>query len=363
MIYNIYKLNQKLMTLKFQPIWFDSIGAKSSCTLVKTPDISVLIDPGITVMHPSFPASNLNKILWMKKGENAIKKACKEVDVIVISHYHYDHFFPEQMNIYKGKTVFIKNPNEYITDSQRNRAEKLFENIMLQIVHNKSEKLFLRKRNRRFVDHLKELTLANKKDFKAYTKRRNELLEKSRPWFRKRVDKWNSNKQIIEIDHSDIKIIFPENKKFNFGNTTLRFSGPLFHGIEFSRVGWVFSTLIEYDDYKLIHTSDLNGPIIEDYAKMIIKENPDVLILDGPMTYMYGYLLNKTNLNRAIENATRIVEEIDAKVIIYDHHLPREIKFRDRTRKVWDTAKKYNKNLITAVEFLGEKTVVEKNSN
>jgi hypothetical protein len=125
----------------------------------------------------------------------------------------------------------------------------------------------------------------------------------------------------------------------------------------------VFSTIIEHDGNTLIHTSDLNGPIIEDYAEMIIDENPDILILDGPMTYMYGYLLNKTNLNRAIENAKRIVEEIDAEVIIYDHHLPRENKFRDRTRKVWDAAKKYNKNLMTAAEFLGEKTIVEKISN
>jgi len=30
------------MELNFKPIWFDSLGAKSSCTLVKTPDVSII---------------------------------------------------------------------------------------------------------------------------------------------------------------------------------------------------------------------------------------------------------------------------------------------------------------------------------
>ena len=101
------------------------------------------------------------------------------------------------------------------------------------------------------------------------------------------------------------------------------------------------------------------GPIIEDYADFIIKENPSVLILDGPMTYMFGYLLNKINLNRAINNAVRIIKEVDSELIIYDHHLPRENKFRERTKKVWEAARKYNKNVLTAAEFMGCNTVVE----
>jgi predicted metallo-beta-lactamase superfamily hydrolase len=53
-------------------------------------------------------------------------------------------------------------------------------------------------------------------------------------------------------------------------------------------VGWVFSTVIEHGGQKLIHSSDLNGPIIEDYPEWTIRENPDLLVLDGPMTYMRG---------------------------------------------------------------------------
>jgi predicted metallo-beta-lactamase superfamily hydrolase len=53
-----------------------------------------------------------------------------------------------------------------------------------------------------------------------------------------------------------------------------------------------------------------------------------------------------------------IVREIDAELVIYDHHLPRERKFRERTEKVWNTAKEANKELVTAAEFLGREPVV-----
>ncbi len=153
---------------------------------------------------------------------------------------------------------------------------------------------------------------------------------------------------------------YAEGKTLSFGGTRLTFSKPLFHGIEFSRVGWVFSTMIEYKGERLIYSSDLNGPIIEDYADAIIEADPDVLILDGPATYMLGLMLNRTNLNRAIDNASRIVEETDAKVIIYDHHLTRDPKFRERTKPVWEALNKCGGRLLTAAEFLGYEPVVER---
>jgi predicted metallo-beta-lactamase superfamily hydrolase len=58
--------------------WEQNHPALSSCTFVSTPDISVLIDPGVAVMQPSFPASNLKKTLWMKKGKSAIKKTVEK---------------------------------------------------------------------------------------------------------------------------------------------------------------------------------------------------------------------------------------------------------------------------------------------
>lgn len=351
------------MTLEFQPVWFDSMGAKSSCTFVKTPDIKVLIDPGISSMQPSFPATEKEKNSWLNAGKNEIKKAIEKVDLVVITHYHFDHFMNDEIICYLGKKIFIKNPNEFVNDSQRKRAEIFFDNLIAILNIDNKKIISERKNPKNYEDPIKELKEAVKIDYKSYSKRKKELLEKGKKWFFNRADKWNSYKQYQEFESKDTKIIFADDKKFSFGDTNIRFSKPLFHGIEYARVGWVYSVVLEYKDKKFMYTSDINGPIIEDYAEMIIKEKPNFLILDGPMTYMFGYLLNRINLNRAIENAVKIIKKIDAEVIIYDHHLPREIRFRDRTKKVWQTAKKYKKNLITAAEYLGKKPIIEKLSD
>ena len=347
--------------ITIKPVWFDSLGAKSSCTLVKTPDVKILIDPGIAAMQPSFPAPAAKKREWRDKGREAIKRASKEADIIIISHYHYDHFFPTDLSIYKDKLVFAKNPNEYINDSQRARATSFYSSICATYGGTDLESLAKPKRKRsrkKYPDPLAELPIARHKDFGDYNKRRAELLEKGRRWFDSRVVNWIRNPVIPELDLPALKVKYPEGKAFKFGNTTLRFSKPVFHGIEFSRVGWVFYTIVEYETEKFVHSSDLNGPVIEDYAQQIIRENPQVLILDGPMTYMFGYLLNRINLNRAVENAAAIVRSIDAELIIYDHHLPRERRFRERTEKVWSTAKEANKKVMTAAEFLGKEPSV-----
>jgi hypothetical protein len=340
-------------------VWFDSFGAKSSCSLIKTPDLKILIDPGIAVMQPSFPAPENKKIYWYEEGFKAIKSASKNVDVIVISHYHYDHFTDFEKTIYNGKTVFAKNPNEFINDSQRERAEEFYKHLYEAFGKTKFEDLLKEPQPKEYENPLEDLPLAKTKNFGDYEERRKSLLVQGEKWFLKRAKKWNSYKKIPELDLETVKVKFSEGKEYKFGNTKLRFTQPLFHGIEFSRVGWVFSTIIEYGKEKLIHSSDLNAPIIEDYAEWIIKENPTTLILDGPMTYMLGYTLNLINFKRTVENVLRIIEETNkTKTIVYDHHLPREPKFRERTKEAWEKAKKLGIKMVTAAELIGRKTVV-----
>ncbi|MEF8848797.1 MAG: MBL fold metallo-hydrolase [Candidatus Thermoplasmatota archaeon] len=349
------------MALKFKPICFDSIGAKSSCTLVETSDIKVLIDPGVTVMQPSFPASSQQKEQWKKQGLKSIRKAAQDAEIIVVSHYHYDHFLPDKRDIYEGKKLFTKNPNEYINDSQRQRAENFFKTL----IKNSDITINERQEQSKSIGDYPEsllnfLPVSNNKDFGDYQKRRNELMKKGKRRYKRKKAKWIKRNKILPLDKNNIKIVYPENQVFKFEDTVLRFTGPLFHGIEYSKVGWVFSTVIEHNGKKFLHSSDLNGPIIEDYAEWIIKENPDYLILDGPMTYMYGFLLNKINLGRAVDNACKIIKNIDSDVIIYDHHLVREKNFRKHTKKAWDTAYKKNVDLLTAAEYLDYETIVEK---
>jgi hypothetical protein len=338
--------------MEFKLVWFDSMGAKSSCTLLKT-DLKILIDPGIAIMHPSFPASSEKKLEWYERGRKKILS--HTADVVVISHYHYDHFMPD-FPLFKDSILFAKNPNEYINDSQRKRAEVFYQNLFHFFGIDFEQKL--RKPSlREYEDPLTDLNFS-KRNFGSYQSRRNELLEKGRRWFEGRVERWREWKRIPEVKSGEFELKFADGRVFRVGKTKLRFTRPFFHGIEYSRVGWVFSTIVEFRGEKLIHSSDLNGPIIEDYAEWIVEENPSVLILDGPMTYMLGYTLNLINFRRSVENALQILREADTEIIVYDHHLPREPKFKERTIEVWEEARKRGKKILTAAEHLGKVPVV-----
>ncbi len=344
--------------LSFDLIQFDSYGAKSSCVKIVTPDIKIVIDPGVAIMHPTFPADIEDKYRWLEEGWERVYKALDDADIIIVTHYHYDHHIPDDPRVYGGrKAVFIKNPNIYINDSQRERAMHLlnglsnFFGIELNVVD---------PTNLGYLEDVADELSSTGIDFGDYNERRKELLRRGREWFNKRRDNWFSSEYIDEIFSSDLVVIYPEASKYRFGETIIRFSGPLFHGIEYSRVGWVYSVLIEYRGYKLFFSSDLNGPIIEDYADMVIRENPQVIIMDGPMTYMFGYTLNRINLNRCIKNMVRIIDSVEFDVLIWDHHLPREKRFRERTNDVWSYAAKKGREVLTAREYkYGKPPVVE----
>ncbi|MCS7385751.1 MAG: MBL fold metallo-hydrolase [archaeon GB-1867-005] len=349
----------KFKPLNFEIGWFDSLGAKSASVLIETPDVKVFIDPGIAVMHPSFPAPVEVKFELYEKGYERIVELAKKADVIIITHYHYDHFTDFDPQIYRGKLVFAKNPNEYINNSQRKRAINFYENLYGQLGEVKLEEVMLEPEEKDYPSPLSDLEIARSKSFGDYDERRRQLLMKGEEAFRKLTEKWCSWRRVPEADAKNIKLRFADGRKIEFGNTTIKFTKPLFHGIEYSKLGWTYSVVIEHEGIKLMHTSDLNGPIIEDYADLIINENPDILFLDGPPTYLLGYTMNLTNFKRAVENAIKIIENTrNLKLIIYDHHLPREPKFRERTKKVWEIGEKIEVEIVTAAEYLGEKPAV-----
>ena len=344
--------------LKFRPIWFDSLGAKSSCTFVETPDVKILIDPGVAVMHPSFPATQKAKKRWYEQAYTAIIEAAQNADVITISHYHYDHFIDFDKRVYQGKLILAKDPNKYINDSQRGRAEHFYDNLYSKLANQRLSEVMLPPKQSEYPDPMKQLKEALNRDFGDYQKRRQSLLEAGEKWFKARARKWANYPRIPALKGEKVEVRFADRCELKFGSTKIKLHGPLFHGVEYSRVGWVFAVVIEYGGEKLLHSSDLNGPVIEDYAQWIIEEQPDILILDGPMTYMLGYTLNLTNLRRTIENAVRIVEEASCRLIVYDHHLPREPKFREHTKPVWDKASRLGVKLVTAAELLNKQPVV-----
>ena len=339
--------------ISFQPIWFDSLGAKSTCTRVETPDLSILIDPGVAAMQASFPASKEEKRQWKAQGRKAIEEA-SDVDIIVISHYHHDHYIWEDVNFYRGKTIYAKDPNRFINRSQRQRAEKFYQEICNRFGELKLDEVLREAQGRQYPDPLDELPLARGKDFGDYQERREELLRKGRKRFHRMAAEWNRYRVIPELSFEGCRVFWADSREFRFGGTAIKFSRPLFHGIEYTGLGWVIATVVTCGGEKLIHSSDLNGIYIEDYARWLIEEDPDVLILDGPPTYLRGYLLSEINLRRCIDNICRVIEEASTELIILDHHLCREPRFKEKLARVYETARGEGKAVTTAAEYLGK---------
>ncbi|MFQ6066538.1 MAG: MBL fold metallo-hydrolase [bacterium] len=350
----------KVGKIKTRLIWFDSLGAKSSSVLVETPDLKLLIDPGASGMQPSYPLPEDQKCLLRRLALEAIKKAAKIADGVFVSHYHYDHHtLPlEALEIYEGKTLWMKDPNLWINRSQWERARVFLSQLYKLLKGKDLREQFGPSLKTNIEDPLNHLPLARHIDYGDYQKRKEELIIKGRRWFRRMVDLWISSEWVHEFSANHTEILFADGKAFRVGGTTLRFTRPLFHGIEYDRVGWVIGLVVECGGIKFLYSSDLQGPMLEDYAKWVIEEKPQILIMDGPATYLFGYMLNRINLNRAIANVKLILQETSPQVLIYDHHLPRDIRYRERVAEIYQAAEKDHKKVLTAAEWFGREPLI-----
>jgi predicted metallo-beta-lactamase superfamily hydrolase len=104
---------------------------------------------------------------------------------------------------------------------------------------------------------------------------------------------------------------------------------------------------------KVLLTSDVEGPSVAEQVEFIIQENPDLVIVDGPMTYMLGFRYSRKSLALAIENMNRLIKETAVKSILVEHHFMRDLKYKERIAEVYESAAEKNVKVITAAEYLG----------
>ncbi len=269
--------------LKVKPLAFDSFGVRSMATFVETDDLKVLIDPGVS-LAPSRYSLPPHPVEEQRMSETwaDIKEHAARSDVLVVTHYHYDHYDPEEPEIYKGKIVYLKHPKEKINKSQEKRASY-------------------------FLDKLTGIPKS--------------------------------------IDIADAK-------EFEHGSTSIKFSHPVYHGTN-PKLGYVVEVSIACGGEKLVFTSDVEGPSVAQQVEFIIQENPDLVILDGPMTYMLGFRYSRQSLALSVENMKRLIKETAVKTILPEHHFMRDLKYKERIAEVYESAVEKGVKVITAAEYLG----------
>ncbi len=250
-------------------------------TFIQTKDVNILIDPGVALapLRYGLPPHPL-ELKRLNEHWHKIVEYAKSSDILIITHYHYDHYNPNSnLEIYENKIVLTKHPTEKINLSQKKRA-----NYFLEKIKNLPEKLK-----------------------------------------------------------------YSDEKEFQFGDTKIKFSPPVFHGTN-SKLGYVTEVLVD-DGYKFIHTSDVEGPSLEDQVDFILKNEPNLIIVDGPLSYMLGYRYSYLNLSSSVENLVKIVSTCPLDSLIVEHHLLRELKWKGKIAGVFGVAEKKNIKIQTAAEF------------
>jgi predicted metallo-beta-lactamase superfamily hydrolase len=153
------------------------------------------------------------------------------------------------------------------------------------------------------------------------------------------------------------ELIYADSKVFEFGETKLRFSKPVFHGPKNSQLGWLLMVTIEHEDERLLYTSDVQGPMCEATLKSILAQNPQIIIIGGPPTYLGG-LVNQEDLQRGIQNLAKLAEKVPSTIL--EHHLLRDENWRRLSQPIFDFALKAGHRVVTAAEFLrGQDNLLE----
>lgn len=136
-----------------------------------------------------------------------------------------------------------------------------------------------------------------------------------------------------------------------FGNTTIRFSPAVPHGFS-DELGYVVMVGVEDSEGSFLHTSDVEGPPLKSQLSWILRQNPDVLYVDGPMTHMpENYPEAQTR--KSIANLERILRSTDIRTLILDHHILRDRAWRERADPVYRAGEDHGVCITTAAEFAG----------
>jgi len=286
-----------LKKIKVIPLAAESFGVRSMCTYVETTDLKVLLDAGVSLApnRHGFPP-HPKEYEAIRKCREKISKAAEQAEIVTLSHYHFDHHTPSYTDW-------------FCNWSSENVAKEIYEG-----------KLVLVKNYRSMIN---------------FSQRR-------RGWmFKKTTGKYARRLEVAD------------GKTFEFGNTKLKFSDPVFHGSENSALGWVLMTTIECEGEKFLFASDVQGPMDDFALKIILAEKPQLILIGGPPIYLAGFRVKNEHIEQGMKNLESLAKKIPTTIL--EHHILREEKWREFSQPVFDAASKSGHSVVTAAEFLKNK--------
>lgn len=287
-----------LKRIKVVPLAAESLGVRSMCTYVETPDVRILLDAGVSLCPNRFGLPpHSEEFEAIRQCRQKISESAQKAEIVTISHYHYDHHTPSfedwlvnwtkadetAKNVYQDKILLVKNPREQINSSQRERGW-------------------------------------------MFAKTGGKYAEKT----------FNADCQ-----------------SFAFGATVLKFSEPVFHGPENSEMGWVLMTSISFQDEKFMFAPDVQGPMSSRPLQLILGENPQLLMIGGPPVYLCPSRVSGNQIQLSLKNLSEIARKVPH--VILDHHILRDADWQQKTVEILYQTYNSGSVLQTAAEFAGRR--------
>lgn len=278
--------------IEVTPIGAESLGVRSLCTRIRTPDVLILLDPSAALAKRYGLEPHPSEYLKLMRTLEQIRSLTRETDVLSISHYHFDHVRPgfrnclynlssrgERTEMFRGKTVLAKDNRESINPSQRRRGY----------------------------------------------------------YFEKDVG------DVVE------QLAWADGHRFEFGNTVLTYSHPLPHGSPGTFLGFVLSTLVSYGGTRVLFAPDVQGPVAQESLEYFKSLRPDLAIVGGPPTYLSKF--NESERQSSLGHLRKMAEAIP--IMIVDHHNMRDADWERNLRPVRESAESKGHSVLTMAEALG----------
>jgi len=285
-----------LRKIRVVPLGDESFGVRSMCTYVETPDLKILLDAGVSLAPNRFGfPPHPREYEAIAECREKIAKASEKAEVVTLSHYHFDHHTPSYVDWFCN----LSSPDV---------AKQIYEGKLVLV--------------------------------KSYREKVN-FSQRRRGWmFKKTGGKYAKRLEIAD------------GKTFEFGDTCVKFSEPVFHGAANSPLGWVLMTSIEYDEEKMLFASDVQGPMCDVTLETILAEQPQLIIIGGPPVYLAGFRVKDEHIALGMQNLEKIVVSVPLTVL--EHHLLRDGGWKEFSQSVFDSAEKFGHDVVTAAEFLGK---------
>ncbi len=139
------------------------------------------------------------------------------------------------------------------------------------------------------------------------------------------------------------------------GKTRLVFSEPVGHGGA-EGAGFVVQCMVEEEGRRFVFSPDVYGLQKKDSLTFILRQNPEILYMDGPDTSTVRPGAAGSSLEESISRLREILQKTGMVTMILDHHVIRDPLWKEKMLPVFDMALLHGITIHTAAEYRGDKT-------